>query len=62
MNAEGLVNVCQAVKHGNMRQVRNLNTKELGTVINSEGNVLSVQVGQAVEVWSFEDCEEHNMD
>ena len=46
MNAEELINVCQAVTHGNLRQVRNLKTREQGTVINVEGNALTVRVGQ----------------
>jgi hypothetical protein len=62
MNVEGLINVCQAVTHGNLRQVRNLKTNSLGTVINGEGNELTVQVGQATEVWPHEDCEEYNTD
>lgn len=62
MNVEGLINVCQAVKHGNLRQVRNLKTNCQGTVVNGEGNELTVQVGQTTEVWAYEDCEEHNTD
>lgn len=62
MNVEGLINVCQAVTHGNLRQVRNLKTNRQGTVINGEGDELKVQVGQATEVWSYEDCEEYYTD
>ena len=62
MNVEGLINVCQAVTHGNLRHVRNLKTNSQGTVINSEGNELTVQVGQTTEVWPCEDCEEYNTD
>ena len=62
MNVEGLINVCQAVTHGNLRHVRNLKTNRQGTVINGEGNELTVQVGQATEVWAYEDCEECNTD
>ena len=62
MNVEGLINVCQAVTHGNLRHVRNLKTNSQGTVINGEGSELTVQVGQTTEVWSYEDCEEHNTD
>ena len=62
MNVECLINVCQAVTHGNQRQVRNLRTNRQGTVVNAEGNELTVQVGQATEVWSCEDCEEYNTD
>ena len=62
MNAEGLINVCQAVTHGNLRQVTNLKTSEQGTVINVAGNALTVRVGQDSEVWNCEDCEERNTD
>lgn len=62
MNAEGLINVCQAVTHGNHRQVRNLKTNQQGTVIDVEGNALTVLVGKTSEVWACEDCEERNTD
>lgn len=62
MNVEGLINVCQAVTHGDLRQVRNLKTNSQGTVVNAAGNELTVQVGQATEVWAYEDCEEYNTD
>jgi len=60
MNAEGLINVSQAVTHGNLRQVRNLKSNKQGSVINVEGNALTVLVGQTSEVWACEDCEEIN--
>ena len=60
MNDEGLINVCQAVEHGSQRQVRNLKTNSQGVVVKGEGNGLTVQVGQATEVWPYEDCEEYN--
>ena len=59
MNCEGLINVCQAVTHGNSRQVTNLKTNSQGTVVNVQGRKLVVQVGQTTEVWSCEDCEEY---
>ena len=62
MNVEGLINVCQAVTHGNLRHVRNLKTNSQGTVVNGEGSELTVQVGQTTEVWPYEDCEEYNTD
>lgn len=62
MNVEELINVCQAVTHGNLRQVKNLKTKRQGIVVNGEGNELTVQVGQATEIWAYEDCEEYNTD
>ena len=62
MNVEGLINVCQAVTHGNSRQVKNLKTNSQGTVINGEGDELTVQVGHTTEVWAYEDCEEYNTD
>jgi len=62
MNAEGLINVSQAVTHGNLRQVRNLKSNKQGSVINVEGNALTVLVDQTSEVWACEDCEEINTD
>lgn len=62
MTVEGLINVCQAVTHGDQRQVRNLKTNNQGTVVSAEGNELTVQVGQATEVWAYEDCDEYNTD
>lgn len=58
MNAEGLINVCQAVKHGNLRRVRNHKTDNQGIVVKGEGRELTVQVGQTTEVWAYGDCEE----
>ena len=58
MNAEGLINVCQAVTHGNLRLVRNLKTEKQGKVINVEGKALTVQVEQGTEIWACDDCEE----
>jgi hypothetical protein len=62
MTVEGLINVCQAVTHGDQRQVRNLKTNNQGTVVSAEGNELTVQVGQATEVWPYEDCDEYSTD
>ena len=62
MKVEGLINVCQAVTHGNLRQVWNLKTNRQGTVINGEGDKLKVQVEQATEVWDYEDCAEYIAD
>ena len=62
MNVEGLINVCQAVTHGNLRQVKNVKTNNLGTVVNVEGDKLTVQAGQTTEVWDCGDCEEYNTD
>jgi hypothetical protein len=60
MNVEGLINVCQAVTHGSLRQIRNLKTNSQGIVVKADGHELTVQVGQTTEVWSYEDCEEYN--
>lgn len=57
MSTEGLINVCQAVKHGDLRQVTNLKTNKQGAVVAVEGDMLTVQVDQATEVWIYEDCE-----
>ena len=62
MNAEGLINVSQAVTHGNLRKVRNLKSNKQGSVINVDGNALTVLVDQTSEVWACEDCEELNTD
>lgn len=58
MNAERLINICQAVTHGNLRQVKNLKTNKQGTVVEVQDNELTVHVGHAKEVWTYEDCEE----
>ena len=60
MTVEGMINVCQAVTHGSLRQVKNLKTMEHGTVITGAGNELTVQVGQVTETWHYADCEEYN--
>lgn len=62
MASEGVINVCQAVAHGNLRKVRNIKTNQQGIVINVEGNNLTVRVEEASEVWDCEDCTEHNTD
>lgn len=60
MTVEGMINVCQAVTHGNLRQVKNLKTMKHGTVVSGTGNELTVQVGQVTEIWNYADCEEYN--
>lgn len=57
MSTEGLINVCQAVKHGDLRQVKNLKTRRQGTVVDVTGDRLTVQAGKTTEVWPYEDCE-----
>lgn len=57
MSAEGLINVCQAVKHGDQRQVTNLKSGRQGTVVDVAGDKLTVQTGPSTEVWAYEDCE-----
>lgn len=58
MKAEGLVNISQAVAHGNRRQVRNFKTQKQGVVVNVEGEGLAVNLGTGTEVWTYKDCEE----
>ena len=58
MSAEGLINLSQAVAHGNLRRVRNFKTEQQGTVINVMGEGLMVDVGSNTEVWTYKDCEE----
>ena len=62
MGSEELINVCQAVTHGDLRRVRNIKTNQQGTVINVEGNSLTVLVEKAPEVWAYEDCTAHHTD
>ena len=58
MGSEGLINVCQAVAHGNLRKVRNTKTDKQGTIINMAGDGFTVLVGKISEIWAYEDCEE----
>lgn len=57
MCTEGLINVCQAVAHGDCREVTNLRTGKMGTVIDVSGDKLIVQVEKSTEAWAYEDCE-----
>ena len=57
MSTEGLINISQAVSHGNFRQVTNIKTGERGTVIDVAGDKLIVKVEQGSEVWPYQDCE-----
>ncbi|MDT8419323.1 MAG: hypothetical protein RQ754_02740 [Desulfuromonadales bacterium] len=57
MSTEGLINVCQAVKHGELRKLTNLKTGKQGIVVDVVGDKLSVQTGGATELWPYEDCE-----
>lgn len=56
MSTEELINVCQAVKHGNMRQVTNHKSGKEGIVVDVTEDKLIVQVEKASEVWAYEDC------
>mgnify|MGYP001489786116 CR=1 FL=1 len=58
MKSEGLINISQAVAHGNLRWVKNCKTEKQGIVINVEGKELTVNIGSETEVWSFKDCAE----
>lgn len=58
MNSEGLINVSQAVSHGNLRQVRNFRKEKMGVVLDVQGEELKVSVGRQTEVWPYKDCEE----
>ena len=57
MCTEGLINVCQAVAHGEFRQVTNVKTGKQGVVVDIKEDKLVVQAEQASEVWAYEDCE-----
>ena len=61
MSTEGLINICQAVSHGDTRQVTNLKTGQQGTVVNVTGDKLIVKVKQASEVWPYRDCEDRSL-
>ena len=56
MSTEELINLCQAVKHGAMRQVKNHKSGKEGIVVDVTENKLVVQVENASEVWAYEDC------
>lgn len=58
METEELINVGQAVTHGNPRRVRNLKTRKEGTVIGIDGDALTVRLDRTTEVWPARDCEE----
>ena len=58
MNAEGLVNISQAVAHGNQRRVKNFKTQKQGVVVHVEGEGLTVSLGSDTEIWVYKDCEE----
>jgi len=62
MDSEELINVCQAAKHGNFRMVRNTKTNQQGTVLNVEGNNLTVLVETDSEIWDYEDCKNYYKD
>lgn len=58
METEELINVGQAVTHGNARRVKNRITEQEGAVVGVEGSALTVQLAEALEVWSSRDCDE----
>ena len=56
MSAEELINVCQAVKHGDMRQVTNHKSGKEGIVVDVTEDKFVVRVENASEIWAYEDC------
>ena len=58
MKTEGLINLSQAVVHGNLRRVKNFRTEKQGVVVNVKGEGLTVKLGSDTEVWAYKDCEE----
>jgi|UPI000488B388 hypothetical protein len=58
MHGEALINVCQAVIHGNERNVRNRVDGRKGRVIACIQAGFEVQVGENKESWRIEDCED----
>lgn len=49
MKGEELINVCQAVTHGNTRYVRNIRNNRKGLVTSTDGMDVHVQVGNEDE-------------
>ena len=58
MKTEELINLSQAVVHGNLRRVKNFKTEKQGVVVNVIGKELTVNLGSDTEVWPYKDCEE----
>ena len=58
MKTEGLINLSQAVAHGNLRRVKNFNSEKQGIVVNVNGDGLTVRVGSSTEIWAYNDCED----
>ncbi len=58
METEELINIGQAVSHGNVRRIKNLKTKQEGAVISVVGDALTVQLEETTELWPCSDCEE----
>jgi hypothetical protein len=58
VKGEELINLCQAVEHGNTRFVRNTRCNREGAVLSAKGSGIEVKVGNANEVWHCEECEE----
>jgi hypothetical protein len=56
MSTEELINVCQAVKHGDMRQVTNRKLGKEGIVVDVTEDKLVVRVENVSEIWAYEDC------
>ena len=56
MSTEELINLCQAVKHGAMRQVTNHKSGKEGIVVDVTEDKLVVRVENASEIWAYEDC------
>lgn len=60
MKGEELINLCQAVDHGNPRFVRNTRSNMEGTVLSANGQRIEVRVGNGSEIWHCDECEEVN--
>lgn len=58
MKGEELINLCQAVEHGNARFVRNTRSNREGAVLSAKGAGIEVKVGSVSEVWHCDECEE----
>lgn len=60
MDTQKLTNICQAVTHGNPRQVINLENQKKGTIISCNSGELTVMVEGKQEIWSYDACEAVN--
>lgn len=56
MDAEGLINLSQAVAHGSLRLVKNYKTEQQGVVVNVMEEGFKVSLGADIAIWDYRDC------